>query len=54
MPPTEFSWIFSFHFGTVATDERVFPRIVANFLYTRGLGKKRSNAFCLSLGGVLL
>lgn len=54
MPSTEFAGVFSHDFGLVATDQRVFPRFGVNFLYSRGLGKKRSNAFCLSLGGLLL
>jgi len=54
MPPAEFTGVFCHDFGFVATDERVFPRFRDDFLYTRGLGKKRSNAFCLSPGGLLL
>jgi len=54
MPPTEFAGVFCHDLGFVATEERVFPRFGANFLYSRGLGKKRSNAFCLSPGGLLL
>ena len=54
MPQTKFAGIFFHDFGLVATDERVFPSVGTNILYTRGLGKKRSNASCLSPGGLLL
>ena len=54
MPAPKLPGLFCHNFGTLTVSERVFPSGFAWLLYNQGLGKKRSNAFCLSLGGALL